>query len=104
MKKLAQLKIDKLPVIVTKEPNGLFVVESPVLDLATQGKDLEEAKSRFSELVVIFFEEITEMDTVEEVLTSLGWSKVKKQWQPPVVVESSMQEVNVTAGTQYVQA
>ncbi len=104
MKKLAQLKIDKLPVIATREPSGLFVVESPVLDIATQGKDLEEAKSRFVELVWIFFEEITEMGTIDEVLTSLGWSKVKNKWQPPVVVESSFQEVNVPARTQYAQA
>ena len=69
MKKLAKLKIDKLPVIVTRQDKGLFVIESPVLDIATQGKDLEEAKSRFAELVVIFFDEIVEMDTVDEVLS-----------------------------------
>lgn len=95
MKALAQLKIDKLPIIITREDNGLFVASSPVLDLVTQGRNLEEAKTRFSELVLIFFEEIVEMGTTDEVLTSLGWSQVKQNWQPPVVVESSLQEIPV---------
>lgn len=104
MRKLAQLKIDKLPIVITKENSGFFVVESPVLDIVTQGKDLEEAKGRFVELVLIFFEEITEMGTIEEVLTLLGWSKINQNWCPPVVVESSLQEVNIPAGSQNAQA
>ena len=107
MKKLTHLQIDSLPVIITKEKSGLFVISSPVLDIVTQGKNLNEAKKRFEELVIIFFEEITEMGTLEEVLTSLGWTeewrKEKKAWQPPVVIESSLQEINIPARAHYAQ-
>jgi len=105
MKKQTQLKVDyKLPVVITKEKSGMFVIGSPILDIVTQGKDLEEAKKRFRELAGIFFEEVMAMGTLEEVLTSFGWAKIKREWQPPVVVESSLQEVNIPAGQQYAQA
>ena len=76
MKDLNQLKIEKLPIVITKEQSGFFVIGSPVLDITTQGKDLDEAKKRFVELVLIFFEEIAEMGTAQEVLGSLSWSVV----------------------------
>ena len=104
MKKLTQLKINKLPVVVTKQDDGLFVVESPVLDIVTQGKELGEAKKRFGELVLIFFEEIVEMGTTDEVLNSLGWIKHRSNWQPPVLIESGLQEVNIPVMGDYAEA
>ena len=38
----------------------------------------------FNELVVIFIDEIDKMGTINEVLSSLGWTKSKnKTWVPP---------------------
>lgn len=79
--KLEQLQFS-LPVEVFKE-GRYFIARTPVLDLAVQGKDEVEVRSRFGEAVVLFFEELVDMGTMNEVLRHLGWVKVKSQWQPP---------------------
>jgi len=42
-----------LPIYFIEE-NGQVTAHTPVLDLATCGKDFDEAKNRFAEIVVIF--------------------------------------------------
>ena len=74
-----------LPVSILKE-DKYFIAYSPVLDLSTSGKSFEEAKKRFGEVVQIFFEELLEKGTLEEVLSGLGWQKFKKEWTPPIIV------------------
>ena len=64
-----------------------FVAYSPALDLSTCGRTLEEAKKNFLEALDIFFEDCTEMGTLDKVLESLGWEKKgRKQWLPPIPV------------------
>ncbi|MEK7117808.1 MAG: hypothetical protein AAB861_03485, partial [Patescibacteria group bacterium] len=63
------------------------------LDIATSGKTDVEVKKRFSELVNIFFEELEDMGTTEDVLSELGWKKQKvstklNQWLPPLTSSS----------------
>ena len=53
------------------------VAYSPALDIATSGKNEKEASKRFAELVMIFFEELKEMGTTDDVLSELGWHKQK---------------------------
>ena len=70
-----------------------FVAYSPALDIATSGKTDVEVKKRFSELVNIFFEELEDMGTTEDVLSELGWKKQKvstklNQWLPPLTSSS----------------
>ncbi len=77
MKKL-QLQVN-LPVSVLKEGKK-FVAYTPALDLSTSGNTYEEAKKRFEEVVRIFFEEIHEQGTAEEVLKELGWKKIQNKW------------------------
>ena len=72
-----------------------FVVYSPVLDLSTSGQTFEEAQKRFVEAATLFFEEITNKNTTDEVLTELGWHKIKNDWQPPVVIAQESREVAV---------
>ena len=83
-----------LPVSFLKEADQ-FVAYTPVLDLSTSGKTLEEAKSNFAEAVEIFFDEIISMGTFEDVLLDLGWKKQNDDFLPPVVISQGMESVRV---------
>ncbi len=83
-----------LPVSIIKEGNS-FIAFSPALDLSTVGDTFEEAQKRFEEAVELFFEEITEKGTVEEVLTELGWQKNKQQLVPPQVVSTQTKQFSI---------
>ena len=80
----------QLPVSVFKEGKH-FIAYTPVLDLSTSGKNYEEVKKRFKESVNIFFEELVKKGTLDEVLESLGWQKIKKRWSPPFLVSQQSQ-------------
>jgi predicted RNase H-like HicB family nuclease len=73
----------------------MFVAYSPVLDLSTCGQTFEEAQKNFEEAIQIFFEECIKSNTLDDVLTSLGWKSVKKEWIPP----SYIGQVNVPLPT-----
>jgi len=75
----------RLPVLIFRE-GKYFIAYSPVLDLSTSGKDYEEAKRRFQEVVEIFFEELIKKGTLKEVLKELGWQKINRKWQPPSLI------------------
>jgi len=79
-----------LSVLITKQGKS-FVAYSPVLDLSTVGKTEMKAKKMFVEAVSLFFEELIERNTLNEVLVDLGWQKVKKVWNPPKVSNVPMQ-------------
>ena len=68
-----------------------FIAYSPALDLSTVGDSLEEAHERFNEAVEIFFEEISNSGTLDEVLLDLGWQKEGDTFTPPVVVSNNME-------------
>ena len=91
--KLADIQYS-IPVTFFKE-GGTFVAYSPVLDLSTAGKTFEQAQSRLKEAVDIFFEEIIEHGTLNTVLASLGWSKIRRQWMPPIELAHRSQVVNI---------
>lgn len=84
-----------LPVDILKEGDS-FIAFSPALDLSTVGDSFEEAQQRFEEAVQIFFEEITEKGTVDEVLAELGWQKDDQEFTPPVVVSSKTQQFSIS--------
>lgn len=86
----------KLPVQIFKQGKR-FVAYTPVLDLSTSGRTEKEAKVRFHELIQIFFEELEEAGTLNEVLKSLGWQKTKFQWQPPRMVANENVSVSIPA-------
>ena len=83
-----------LPVSFLKESDQ-FVAYTPALDLSTSGPTLEEAKNNFTEAVGIFFDEIVEMGTFEDVLLDLGWKKQNEDFIPPVVISQGMESVRV---------
>lgn len=86
----------KLPVIITKQ-NRRFVAYTPALDISTAGKTEKDVKEKFIELVDLFFEEIIQAGTVNDVLAELGWKKVQKSWVPPQVVSSPFMNMKVPA-------
>lgn len=83
-----------LPVSILKEGDS-FIAYTPALDLSTVGDTFKEAQQRFEEAVEIFFEEIAEKGTTKEVLVSLGWQKVKKQFVPPQIVSTQTQQFSI---------
>lgn len=79
----------KLQVSIIKQGKR-YVAFAPALDLSTSGKTVQETHKRFAEIINIFFEELLEKNTYEEVLLGLGWQKEKKQWEPPQVKQKSL--------------
>lgn len=92
-----EVKVDvSLPVIVFKEGNS-FVAFTPALDLSAYGRTLEKARERFVEIVQIFFQEVVNKGSLDEVLGELGWKKGKSAWSPPVVVCHDTETVRIPA-------
>ena len=87
-----------LPVVLTKHGKKI-VVYSPALDISTVGKDLKDARRKFEELVPLFFEELAEGGTTDDVLSELGWEKQerKKAWLPPKVLNTQSIGVRLPA-------
>ena len=86
-----------LPVTILQESDK-YIAYTPALDLSTFGSTSEEARSRFEELLDIFFEELVEMGTLEEVLQTCGWKKVTEPeacWIPPRVVEQTTKNIDI---------
>lgn len=83
-----------LPVTILRE-GKYFIAHTPALDISTSADTFEKAKSRFEELVNIYFEELIEMNTLEEVLLDQGWQIVEHKWQAPVVVSSKNETVEI---------
>ncbi len=84
----------QLPVSIFREGKH-FIAHTPVLDLSTSGKNYEEVKKRFNEVASIFFEELVKKGTLDEVLESLGWQKIKKQWTPPFLISQESQMIQL---------
>lgn len=92
---MKQVKFDvNLPVTIFKE-GDTFIAHTPVLDLSTSAGTFEQAQKRFVEAVEIFFEELVDMGTLDEVLSSLGWQKNQSKWTPPLQVFNDIQRVSV---------
>jgi predicted RNase H-like HicB family nuclease len=92
----------ELPVIIFKEGKK-FVAYSPALDLSTCASTFEQARKRFAEAVDIFFQEILEMGTLEDVLKECGWQKISKpreQWIPPHIIAQVQQEIKIPVASQ----
>jgi len=93
--KHSQVKFS-LPVSIIREDKS-FIAYTPALDISTVGDSLEEVQQRFEELVGIFFEEITEKGTIEQVLTDLGWKKQAKTFVPPTVISHTTETFSIPA-------
>jgi predicted RNase H-like HicB family nuclease len=91
MKKHEIKSVDgNLPVSILKQ-GEYFVAYTPALDISTYGKTIEEAQRNFSELIAVFFSEFDDERTLGNVLESLGWTKNRSDWTPPVEVKHLQQ-------------
>jgi len=79
--------IYKLPISIIKQ-NKSFVAYCPILDISTVGKSAKDAQLKFTELSGLFFDELLEKGTLNDVLSELGWKKVQKSWNPPKVISN----------------
>jgi len=84
-----------LPVSILREGKK-YIAYTPALDLSTSGDTFDQAKKRFDEIVHLFFEEIVKKNTVEEVLTELGWQRINTKWNPPIVISNELQMVKLS--------
>jgi predicted RNase H-like HicB family nuclease len=64
----------QIPVNLLKEGNG-FIAYTPVFDISTSASTLGKVKSRFSEAVQLFVENLVKMGRLEPVLLNLGRKK-----------------------------
>ncbi len=83
-----------LPITFLREGDA-FVAYTPALDLSTVGGSLDEAKTRFDEATRLFFEEIIEKGTINDVLTELGWQRQDNQFIPPTVIANQTEQVTI---------
>ena len=95
MKKAKKMTVEvSIPVIFMREGKKI-VAFSPALDVATSADTFELAKKRFEESVEIFFEELINLGTLEEVLAELGWEKTRGAWEPPTIIGQDSEAVQV---------
>ena len=71
---MSQINADiKLWLIHFQDENGIHFIHSPHLDLTGYGKSIEEAKASFEIAIQDFLEYTLENQTLEDVLSDLGW-------------------------------
>jgi len=89
----------RIPVIVFEEGNK-FVAFSPAIDLSTCGNSETQARKRFVEAATIFFDKITAMGTIGDVLSECGWYKQANQntWLPPKYTSCIEELVPISQG------
>ncbi len=94
MKKQSKLLITgNLPIAFYKE-GSTIIASCPVIDLVTCGDTYEEARQNFTEALQSFLEECIEMDTIDSVLISCGFTKHQHKksapsWESPESIAQS---------------
>ncbi len=68
-----------------------YISYCPELEIASQGKTEEQARSRIKEAVELFLQETKKMGTLQEVLKIAGFSKKNKEWVAPFIFISPFQ-------------
>lgn len=81
----------ELPVTFIEEGDSV-IAYTPALDISTSGSTRQEAHAMFQEIVRIFFNDLMENNTADEVLTGLGWKKdnLNASWVPPRISQESI--------------
>jgi len=59
-----------------------FVAKCPELDFISQGKTRDEAKKNLLEVIQIQFEEMAEMDTLDDYLAECGYERENETFIP----------------------
>lgn len=86
----------QIPVFLFVE-DGVHVAYTPVLELSSYGKSIQDAKEAFQEALNIFFEDTTEKGTLEKVLLQLGWrlqQRPKPNYKEPPFSKATLRKKN----------
>lgn len=73
-----------IPLFLWQEGTQI-VAHTPALELATCGDTREQALANFQEAVSLFFEVTADRDSLDDVLTDLGWEKREDNWIPNMI-------------------
>ena len=78
-----------LPISFIKEDNQI-ITYCPALDICAYDSTKKKSRKQFEQVLVIFFEELIKMGTLNIVLKENGWKSVstntnKPAWIPPAV-------------------
>lgn len=68
-----------------------YIARAPELDFVTQGSTSDEARKNLLELIEIQFEEMQEMNTLDEYLEECGFSQTEK----PEFIGIERQEIRI---------
>jgi predicted RNase H-like HicB family nuclease len=84
----------QIPVFYLKE-GKYFVCYTPAFDLAASGETLEEAKKSFDISYQLIIEETIKDGSLEEMLESYGWTKIRNKWSAPQVVGQESKDIQI---------
>ena len=89
-------KKSDIPVLFFEEGDKV-IAYSPALDISTCGDTEEQARNRFSEATEVFFKELIDMGTLDDVLAECGWHKIAStgEWSPPVYRRTRQESVKI---------
>ena len=83
--------------MVFKE-GGMYVAFTPEIDVSSCGKTPAEAKRNLLEAVNLFIEETRQMNTLEDILTEVGYTKTgEDHWKPPNLISTEKTELTTPA-------
>lgn len=68
-----------------------YIAYNPELDVASQGKTLEEAQLMLKEAITLFIETAKDMGTLNKILRESGFVKKEKQWTSPSIMLSPLE-------------
>ena len=68
-----------------------YVAYNPELEVASQGKTLEEAEKMLKEAIGLFIKTAKKFGTLNQVLEETGFVRKEKKWLAPVISISSLE-------------
>ena len=89
------VSLNGLPVSIFQEGKS-FVAYSYAMDLSTSGKNIKQARRRFSEAMQMMIEELVKTKKLDSFLKSQGWTKARKEWDAPRLISPEIEAVAVT--------
>ena len=68
-----------------------YVAYNPELEVASQGKTLEEAEKMLKEAIGLFIKTAKKIGTLNQVLEETGFVRKEKRWLSPAISISSLE-------------
>jgi predicted RNase H-like HicB family nuclease len=68
-----------------------YIAYNPELDVASQGKTIEEAQAMLKDALSLFIETAKDMGTLNIILREAGFVKKEKRWTSPLISLSPLE-------------